>query len=179
MQLFALSHVETIRISQPPPELRTRALRYDAPAPVTHSSAQPHRCPPLCTIRVRSCRLLPSGCHPLHGTSCCGTVCNKLYSRQKNHLQIVRTALVTGGLHSYQPGSFWAQALYISLACTLSVTLYYPLPSPRQALQQRRRARLNHCSSRSCSSGIHRVPRYTYHFRATSGESGAASLSVR
>ena len=28
---------------------------YDAPAPETHSSAQPHRCPARCTIRVRSC----------------------------------------------------------------------------------------------------------------------------
>ena len=59
------------RPSQPPPELRSALsgmMPRLCPAPVTHSSAQPHRCPPLCTIRVRSCRLLPSGRRPLHGT---------------------------------------------------------------------------------------------------------------
>ena len=63
------------------------------------------RCPPLCTIRVRSCRLLPSGCHPLHGTSCCGTVCNKLYSRQNFTTTSVRKVL--GNRSTRPPSRGW------------------------------------------------------------------------
>ena len=80
-----------------PPDLVHRVMHGSRPRPLSCESRSPvrcpsprdaqlcpaDRCPPLCTIRVRSCRLYRAVAARYTALSCCGSCCNKLYSRQK------------------------------------------------------------------------------------------------